>query len=286
MKRRTLLTTVLAGSVAVLTPSIIRAKNEAKNTIIDSNVDLFRWPFRRLPLDNTDKLVQKMRNLNIGQAWAGSFEGLLQRDINGVNQRLAETCARYEELIAFGSINPSLPDWENSLQICRETHQMPGIRLHPNYHAYTLDDPRFARLLELADEAGLLVQIAVTMEDVRTQSPLLRVADVDLKPLPALMENLPGLKVQLLNLRPRSVLPAGIASRPNLSFDTARIDSTDGLAKLLRRLPSDRLMFGSHAPFLIPEAALIRVAESRLSDAELKFLLRGNAEKVLKSIQP
>ncbi|MFK5923448.1 MAG: amidohydrolase family protein [Verrucomicrobiota bacterium] len=286
MKRRTLLTTALAGSAAVLTPSIIRAKNEAKNTIIDSNVDLFRWPFRRLPLDNTEKLVKKMRDLNIGQAWAGSFEGLLQRDISSVNRRLAETCARYEELIAFGSINPSLPDWENSLRVCREKHQMPGIRLHPNYHAYTLDDPRFARLLELADEAGLLVQIAVTMEDVRTQNPRLRVADVDLKPLPALIKKLPGLKVQLLNLRPRSVLPAGLVSRPNLSFDTARIDSTDGLAKLLRRLPADRLMFGTHAPFLIPEAALIRVAESRLSDVELKFLLRGNAEKVLKSIQP
>ncbi len=284
MKRRTLLTTALAGSAAVLGPSVIWAKNKAKNTIIDSNVDLFRWPFRRLPLDNTEKLVKKMRALNIAQAWAGSFEGILQRDIAGVNQRLAETCARHKELIAFGSINPALPDWENSLRLCRETHQMPGIRLHPNYHDYALDDPRFARLLEVADEAGLLVQIAVTMEDVRTQNALLRVADVGLKPLPALMKKLPGLRVQLLNLRPRSVLPTGLANTPNLCFDTARVDSTDGVAKLLRSLSRGRVLFGSHSPFLIHEAALIRVAEARFTDKELRFVLRDNAEKQLKPL--
>ncbi|MGA1479993.1 MAG: hypothetical protein ACO38N_02820, partial [Candidatus Nanopelagicales bacterium] len=43
--------------------------------IIDTNVNLGRWPFRRLPLDETGNLVGKMRLLGITRALAGSFEG-------------------------------------------------------------------------------------------------------------------------------------------------------------------------------------------------------------------
>ena len=85
---------------------------------IDTNISLFRWPFRRLPLDETDALVRKLRSFGIVQAWAGSFEGILNRDIAGVNERLAEACRDYPELIPFGSINPQLPDWEEDLRRC------------------------------------------------------------------------------------------------------------------------------------------------------------------------
>jgi len=282
MKRRNLLTTALAGTAAAFTPPIIRAQNDQNNTIIDTNVDLFRWPFRRLPLDDTDALLKKLRSLNVGQAWSGSFEGILQRDLTGVNQRLADTCKKHSELIPIGSINPELPDWQNDLRVCIETHKMPGIRLHPNYHGYTLEDPRLAQVLKLASASNLLVQIAVTMEDIRTQHPMIHTADVDLAPLPQLMGKIPEAKVQILNWRPRGGLIASLANTPNLSFDTARADSTDGVAKLLRSLPPGRVMFGSHAPFLIPEAALIRVAESRLKDSELRAVLRVSAEKTLK----
>lgn len=283
MKRRTLLATALAGTATALSPPIIRAQNEAKNTIIDTNVDLFQWPFRRLPLDNTDALLKKLRSLNIGQAWAGSFEGILQRDLTGVNQRLADTCKKHSELIPIGSINPELPDWKNDLHHCINKHKMPGIRLHPNYHGYTLEDPRLAQVLKLATASKLLVQIAVTMEDIRTQHPMIHTADVDLSPLPQLMEKIPQAKVQILNWRPRGGLIADLSKTPGLSFDTARADATDGVAKLLRSLPSGRVMFGSHSPFLIPEAALIRVAEARLNKAELRSVLRANAEESLKT---
>jgi predicted TIM-barrel fold metal-dependent hydrolase len=67
-------------------------------------------------------------------------------------------------LLPFGAVNPALPDWEEDLRRCQEKYGMPGIRLYPSYHNYTLQKPEVAHLLEQARKRGLLVQLAVRME--------------------------------------------------------------------------------------------------------------------------
>ena len=62
---------------------------------VDVNVNLSRWPFRRLPCDETPKLVEKLRACGVTQAWTGSFDGLLHKDLGGVNARLADECAAH-----------------------------------------------------------------------------------------------------------------------------------------------------------------------------------------------
>jgi len=279
-RRHVLRLTAIAGASSAVLPTMGHLQDEDRRAyhIIDSNVSLFHWPFRRLPLDDINALVQKLRSLGISQAWAGSFEGILNRDIAGVNRRLVEACSRFEELKPFGSINPSLPDWEYDLGRCIDEHNMPGIRLHPNYHGYTLEDPRVSRLFELAAKAELLIQIAAEMEDPRTQNAMLQVPNVDLAPLPELMRAHAGARVQILNHHSRSQLLKRLAAAPGIYFDTARVEGTDGVPTLVNSLPRGRVLFGSHAPFLIPEASLIRVHESGiLDDAGLSAVLSENA---------
>jgi predicted TIM-barrel fold metal-dependent hydrolase len=252
---------------------------------IDANVSLFHWPFRRLPLDEPGALAARLAALGIGEAWAGSFEGLLHRDLDGVNTRLAAACreVRPLRLRPFGSVNPLLPDWPEELRRCAQVHGMPGLRLHPNHHGYGLEHPGFERLLQVAGDAGLLVQVAVSTEDTRTQPPQTQVADVDLTPLPVLLTRHPRTRVMLLNHRPGSVT-AELARLPNLWFEIARTEATDGVARLVQLAGNGRVLFGSHAPFLIPEAALIRVEEGLLAGlpaAEAVALLMSNARRLL-----
>lgn len=252
--------------------------------VVDANVHLFQWPFRNLPYDTTTALVEKLQSLQVEQAWAGSYEGILHRDLGGVNERLADACCETpQQLIPFGAVNPMLPGWEEDLRRCHETYKMPGIRLYPNYHGYTLEDADFANLMAIATERGLCVQIAVALEDRRTQHPKLQVPDVNLEPLPRLLSSLPEAKVMLLNYRPAGALAAQLAKVPGLFFDTARVESTAGIARWMQATSPDRVFYGSHAPFLVMEAGLIKVYESDLNASEISSLLSGNAVQLLSS---
>ncbi len=274
-----------AGTLSVLLPKTASSsieQNVVPPPIIDTNISLFQWPFRRLPLDRTDVLMSKLKSLGVVQAWASSFEGLLHRDIAGVNRRLAAECRGYAELVPIGCVNPRSPNWQDDFRRCIEDHHMPGIRIYPNYHGYTLNAPRFRQLLQQASDSGTLIQLAATMEDTRTQHALVRVPEVDLKPLESLLQNIGGVQLQILNLRQRAAAVEQLASVPGVFFDTARVDGTDGLPNLVRSVPAGRVLFGSHAPFLIPEAALIRVHESgQLPSEALQAVLSKNAEQIL-----
>ena len=160
---------------------------------------------------------------------------------------------------------------------------MKAIRVYPSYHGYGLDSPEFTRLLQLADADPCLVQLIVSLEDLRTQPTMLRVNDVDLSPLPSVLSTVPNAKVQLLHHRLRGGLLSKLSSFRNLYFDTARVDGTDGVAELAQQVDVTRVLFSSHAPFFVPEAALIRVHESgRLSDIELQKIYGGNAASLLR----
>lgn len=250
--------------------------------MIDTNVYLSRWPGRRLPGDETPALVEKLRAGGVAQAWVGSFDALLHRDIAAVNARLAEECKRKEAvtLVPFGGLNPTLPDWEDDLRRCREVHKMPGIRLHPNYHGYKLDEPVFARLLRLASERGLIVQIALRMEDVRTQHRLLAVEDVDATPLVKLLPEHRRARVVLLNslsgMR-ADVLDKIIASG-QVAVEIAMLEQVAGIEKLLKHVPVERVLFGSYFPFFAFEAAELKLRESLLAEMQRDAIRRGNAE--------
>lgn len=254
-------------------------------TLIDANVTLSRWPCRRLPLDETPALMARLRSQGVKQAWAGSFDGLLHKDLAAVNARLAEECRKNGRglLVPFGSVNPALPSWEEDLRRCHQEHQMPGIRLHPNYHGYKLDDPAFARLLDLARERGLIVQLVVTMEDERTQHRLMRVPPVDVTPLPAQLTSRPNLRILLLNWSRgvSSALLAKLSAAGQAYFDIATLEGVGGVANLLKQVPADRVVFGSHAPFFYFESALLKLKESALSEPQATAIRTGNARRLL-----
>ena len=277
-----------AAAAAFSAPSVTRGAEEKSSgapsgNLIDTNVYLGRWPFRRLPLDETALLVAKLRDQGVAQAWAGTFDTLLHKDITSANARLAGECAKSGGLLVpIGALDPMQPDWEEDLRRCVDEHRMPGIRLHPNYHGYKLSDPVFERVLKLAGESGVFVQIAVIMEDERTIHPLVNVPPVDTVPLSALARKCPGVRLQLLNafrtLRGQPLLELAAAG---VRLEIATLEGVAGVGNLLAQIDPDRLLFGSYAPFFYFESARLKLKESVLTADQMSSVSAGNARQFL-----
>jgi hypothetical protein len=284
--------------------------------LIDVNITLGQWPMRRVPCDNIEKLTEKLRAHNVTQAWAAHYDGLFHTDLTEVNNGLALACTTrvplappvpsratagspssaptnqsktsppnnpQPQLAPFGSINPTAPNWETELDRCTSVHKMPGIRLHPNYRNYTLDHPNFARLLKAAAERKLIVQLTVLMEDARMMHALMRVPPVSLAPLEKLIPQIPGLRLVLLNTlqtASRTDQLYRLINAGEVYVDIAMLETIAALETLIKDIPLERILFGSHAPSFYFEAAALKLQESNLPATHLRAIAHENARRL------
>ena len=140
----------------------------------------------------------------------------------------------------------------------------------------------FADLLHLVARRGLVLQLVLSMEDVRTQHPLIRVPPVDVSALPQLLRSEPAARLVLLNWAPslRGQRLRPLADAGALYFDISTIEGIEGIAHLVEQVSPDRVLFGSNAPLFNFEAALLKVQESGLPEDKKNMLFEGNARRI------
>lgn len=263
------------SSAALIAASQVIAADEARLT--DCHVYLGQNPFRLLEAEDSDAFAELMQKRGVTEAWAGAHEGLLRRDVAAVNQQLAGACRKHALFRACGTVNLTLPDWQEDVRRCAEEHGMRMIRLHPNYHGYALKDPMFKDLLALSVKHRLLVQVVAQMEDERTQNPQVRVAPVNLAPLATVMKEVPEAQVMLLNAN-AAMLMRHLQECPNVWLDFAMIEGVGGVENLLKTWPQERLVFGSFAPVFYWESAKLKMQESAVNGAQAAGILWENAK--------
>jgi len=270
--------------------------------VIDTNVTLFDWPFRKLKYRDTAALVAKLRRHRVIEAWAGSFEALFHKDLSGVNERLAAACRTHGAgfLRPMGAVNLAWPDWEEDVRRCHEVHRMPGLRIVPGYQPFDLAHPDLPRLLAIARERGLLVQVVFGLEDTRVHHPALALTPVVAGPLAKALKATPGARVQVLHFtgNVQGTDLRQLMDETSASIDISRWEGNGIVGKMLGvapeanrgvrvpldrgvRVPLDRVCFGSHAPYFPLETALLKLVESPLEPAHLQAIMQANARRLL-----
>ncbi len=262
--------------------------------VVDVNVHVFPWPFRHLPASSPRQLARELRAQTVRTAWVGSFESVLHRDIDGVNRRLTDVCRDHgsqaptkEQTVwlPFGTVHPGLPDWREDLRRCHEQYRMKGIRLYPNYHQYRLDSRPARELLTECARRGLIVQIVLSLEDTRTQHPLVRVSPVDPQSLMPAVQRLPRLPIVLLNSfreTPTGKLES-LCRAGRVYVELATLERAAGLERLLTTIPADRICYGSNVPLYYPSAARLKLNSAQIGQLQRKQIASENAESLLRT---
>jgi len=175
---------------------------------------------------------------------------------------------QYEEVVAFGTMHPGYTEAEKEFDRL-EAKGIQGLKFHPDFQGFRLDDPQFYQLMEMINGRFILmihVGDALPPDEnpscprklaaVRRAFPKSRIIAAHLggyqhwKYVP---EHLCGLDIWM-------------DTSSSLPFIT-----DEELKAIWNNHPKDRLLFGSDYPLFDPTEALYRLqTRLKLSDAELE----------------
>lgn len=254
--------------------------------MIDANVTIGHYPFRKLPIDGSDPAVVKelLQRSGITQACAGSLNAIFYGDPDQGNDELLPALVDDDFYLPVGVINPSLQSWHASLTRCIEQYGCRIVRLYPSYHSYRLTDPAVEDFLAAAAEMGVLVAVVQRLEDERMHHPLMKVPANNLHDVMGTAQRYdrPMLLLSAFLAEIRQLAPHA----HHLCFDIAMAETMDTLGTLTQTVDPARIVLGSHTPLLYTEAAVGKLAQWQTDEATRAQVAQDNLARLLGLPQP
>ena len=195
------------------------------------------------------------------------------------NEYVAGLQQRYQgKIIGFCRIDPNLgKDSERILRDCVSSLHMKGLLLHPWEETYAINDKKVFPFMEICEEYHLPVLIETGYPWV---SHCFQVAN--------LAQKFPKLK--FIMSHGGQFDSSGYAltdvdyvmnKNPNLYIETSGDFSDEGIENIPVRLGYDRVLFGSHFPWLNTELEIYRIQRANLPKEAKEAIYHKNAELML-----
>jgi len=255
--------------------------------ILDVNVLLGRWAFRRLPAEDAVTLREALSRAGIVKALVGSLDAVLYRDPAEGNERLYRAIRSARDFFTpAATLDPTYAGWTRELERARSEGCV-AVRTYPAYQGWRLEETRVAEFFKACAEQRLPVVLTAAMEDARQRHGLDRPEDWRGAELRNLIERERDLRVLVANARADRIrtiaLSLSDADRRRVGFDVSAVwgPFVDDLAACAREIGAGRFVFGSHAALKTPESAVWRVRHADLTDDEKTGIFREHARDLI-----
>ncbi len=203
------------------------------------------------------------------------------RQQTNVNNFAIETKLSHPTLCPLGSINPDSENIESDLEIIHEAG-IPGIKIHPDYMGHELNSKKFDPIYEICSSLGLFV-ITHAGFDVCSPEHIHATPDMILD----IITRHPKLNLVAAhfgsNMMFGEVLEKLCGKRVWIDTSLAYVENTDNtvLKKILLKHDSERIVFGSDAPWCPPDENVRFIESFGLGTALNEKIFAGNAKRLL-----
>ena len=231
-----------------------------------------------MSLDGTvSRLLEQGKAAGISRFLVHSVAVTWER-AHAINDFLAKEVASHPaEFIGFGTIHPDHPEVEQELDRILSLG-LRGVKLHPDFQHFCLDDANAIRLFEAMAERGLPLLVHTGDKRYPYSEPQRMARALDRVPeLTAICAHLGGWSVWTDAWHE-------LAGRENVYVDCSSslyAMQPDDAALVIRKYGADRVFFGTDYPMWTAREELDRFMALPLTDEEREMILHLNFERFI-----
>ncbi len=242
--------------------------------IMDVNTSLGRWPFQQFAIRTASALVRHLQVSGIGTALVSSMDAILYPDPMICDAELFRGVKNHPMLIPVPTVNPTLSNWRAALAVDTDLR---AVRIIPNYHNYPLNPHALTTFMQTLEALKIPLMIQMRVDDERNQYPLMKVPGVNWETVAELANAFPNVSIVCLCAFFGEAVEL-VQKTANVSVDISFVEKFRTLPALLEKIPSNRILFGSHTPWLYTQSAVMKLEAIRQLDKPYQAIAHANAK--------
>ncbi|HEY8423633.1 MAG TPA: amidohydrolase family protein [Clostridia bacterium] len=222
-----------------------------------------------------DGLIRSMENAGIDRSVVVNFAPSADTTVKINN--FAIECAKHKELIPFGSIHPDYEDYKTEIDRLAENN-IRGLKFHPAYQSFVLDDPKMMKIYEYALSKGMVLLFHVGKTDSDISSPKRLRTLIDAFNTPKIVAAHMGGLLDYRKEFEEYILGAAVSLETSSSFTLMKPEEIDFILKYHN---PEYILFGTDTPWAYQSDELLQYYSFNIPGNILEMILGGNAKRLL-----